>query len=198
MRELRDQLLANQDKALSRLRETPLTSTPLGDFTLPGQLSSSFKCWADRTSTELKPYRAVAYTCSTEDEIYISKDYSAGEISFRHDLISSEKLNRFQFYTLYEDWFKGRKKEGPYGDEQNVTNFECASELVESNGIPFKAFLCLRAYKKLPGLYDMFFRAASLHDAHSGLMTSLKLTGVSAENAQAFVGEYMEGISWRK
>jgi hypothetical protein len=65
-------------------------------------------------------------------------------------------------------------------------------------GIPVRAALCLRAYKKLPGLYDLSLRAATLNASNSGVQTSLDLAGFSADNARALARHYLEALSWKK
>jgi len=66
------------------------------------------------------------------------------------------------------------------------------------NAMTLKAVMCLRAYKKLPGLYDAVLRAATLDKNDTGVQTTLVLAGVSYENATRFGRKYLESISWTK
>ena len=61
-----------------------------------------------------------------------------------------------------------------------------------------KVALCLRAYRRLPGLYDAVLRAAVLGARTRGAETSLALSGVSAATVQRVVGRYLGVIEWAK
>jgi serine protease Do len=79
-----------------------------------------------------------------------------------------------------------------------VTNFRCHSEFVSTGGLTLRAALCLRAYKKFPGLYDLVLRAAALPTGNQGVDTSLTLAGFSPDNAQKLARHYLEALSWTK
>ena len=80
--------------------------------------------------------------------------------------------------------------------KENVTNFRCREEFVTVGGMPVRAALCLRAYKKFPGLYDLEFRLASTNASTSGVQSSLDLAGFSADNARAIARRYLEAFAW--
>jgi hypothetical protein len=56
--------------------------------------------------------------------------------------------------------------------------------------------LCVRAYRKLPGLYDAVLKAAPLGRHGSGIVSTLTLAGVSYENIGTLSRRYVERISW--
>ena len=66
------------------------------------------------------------------------------------------------------------------------------------NGVPVKAVLCLRGYRKLAGLYDAVLRAATLDQAHQGLQTSAVLTGLSSASITRFTRRYLESLGWAR
>jgi serine protease Do len=84
------------------------------------------------------------------------------------------------------------------GDREDLTRFACRSQLVAGDGVPLKAVLCVRAYRKLAGLYDAVLRAATLDQAHQGLQTSAVLTGLSSASITRFVRRYLEGLGWAR
>ena len=57
--------------------------------------------------------------------------------------------------------------------------------------------LCLRAYKKLPGLYDLVLRAATVEADEEGVVTTLVLAGFSSKNALALARRYLEAVQWK-
>jgi hypothetical protein len=69
---------------------------------------------------------------------------------------------------------------------------------VAGEGVPLKVVLCLRAYRKLTGLYDALLRAATLDRAHQGLQTNAVLTGLSSASITRFVRRYLETLGWAR
>ncbi len=192
------QLLQNQADLMERLLGDSLKQVSLGEYRLPSEVSSAFKCWGNTDREEGRPYEIVNHQCSTEDEIYVADGLSSGAIHFQHSLVSSGQLNVFQFFSLYEDTFKRCPcgLGGLRGNREHVGQFACTTDFVDNGRATYKAVLCLRAYKRLPGLYDAVFKAASLNNNHSGVQTTLTLSGMSYENATLFARRYLEAISW--
>jgi len=169
----------------------------LGNYDLPGQLSTLFECNADSYVEPHKLYETVTHACSNKEDIYISNSLRTGSIKIQHQLITTDKLNQYRFYNLYSEFFKSYG--GPWsGSEEELTKYECRAGTVEHNGAIFKTLFCARAYKKLPGVYDVAFKAAALGDRKQGLVTSLYLTGVSFEKGMLLSRDYLEKISWKK
>ena len=139
--------------------------------------------------------QSATHRCSTQDWIYLSDGHWAGIFSLRHDLISSDDLNAVQFSGLYTDTFSS-SYEGWPGREDDVTRYRCATDIVELDDRRFKVAFCLRAYKNLPGLYDLVQKSAILGTPRRGLVSTLVLAGVSYENGRAIARHFLEGIRW--
>jgi len=189
----RRQLLDNQKAYVERLLSAPLETVTLGAYRLPGRMALFLRCWGRTDDKKEQPYTAVHYGCSTEDDLYISGQQSAGSISLSHSLLTSRGLGAFRFYSLFQTHFASLT---PLlgGAEEDVTRFSCLTRFVENEGITLKAAFCTRAYRKLPGLYDAFLKAASVDESQTGVATSLTLTGVSFENAERFARRFLETI----
>jgi hypothetical protein len=82
------------------------------------------------------------------------------------------------------------------GSEDEVTGFRCRHAGVANGDLTFKTALCVRRYRKFPGLYDAVLRAAALGRAGTGLVTTLTLSGVSFENVLVLTRRYLGNISW--
>ncbi len=59
-----------------------------------------------------------------------------------------------------------------------------------------KTIFCARAYRQLPGLYDVVFRLAVLGRAKVGLLSTLTMSGVTFPNAQSMVRRYLGAFKW--
>lgn len=194
---VRSQLLLHQDSYISDNLINMNDAVQLGKFRLPSKLAPFFNCWADASRKEKKLFQIVNHQCSTDDYIYVSSSQMSGIIQFRHRLITTDKLNRFRFYSLYSNFFNERYG-SIYGSEEEVTKYECETKTVDIKKISFKTTFCVRRYRKLEGLYDAVFKAAALGENNSGLETTLILSGVSFENAVKVSKRYLEAISWKE
>jgi hypothetical protein len=197
MATVRTQLLEHQQLITERLFATPLPQQPLGSYQVPGRWLPFLRCWGDTPHEPERPYSLIRYQCSSEADIYVSSAHRTGMVSYGHQHVSSTKLGSLRFSALYSELFS----EDPSMVEatrEDVTNFRCHSEFVNSGGLTLRAAICLRAYKKFPGLYDLVLRAAALPSGTQGVETALTLAGFSPENAQKLARRYLEGLSWTK
>jgi hypothetical protein len=188
------QLDEHQTRYLGELFDHPFATVQLGGYRVPGELAPFFKCWGDAEREEHTPYQVLVHECSTEDYVFVSGSHFSGVVSFRHRVLETRELDRYRFFTLYSDRFG----EGDYftGDRDEVTSFRCRSDLVSDPSGVVKAVLCLRRYRKLPGLYDAVFKAATLGRPDKGLETKLILSGVSFASIERFVNRYLEAFEW--
>lgn len=191
---LRAGLLDNQARYMQRLLATPLATTTLGDYTVPGRIAPFMRCWGDSDRTRENVYEQITQQCSSEDDIYLSRGQQTGMVHFQHNYFVGRQIDRFRFYNLYQDQFNG-----PYeriqATQEDVSRFACHTGFVTHGGLNFKAALCLRRYKKLPDLYDAVLRAATLDRNTRGVQTTLVLAGVTADNARLFAQRYLESFA---
>jgi hypothetical protein len=196
------QMLAYQDVYLAHLFNDSTPAVTLGRYTLPTRPATFFKCWADasRPTRELL-YQRIDHECSTDDYVFISGDQSSGIVSFHHELITSNVLGALRFATLYSALFAAGTN-GLEGSEEEVTAFRCVSRNVRRTGsaagagFTARAVLCVRRYRKLTGLYDAVVKVAALGDPHTGMISTLTLSGVSFENAQRVAERYLDRMRW--
>jgi hypothetical protein len=197
LEQLRAQLLANQNRYMEKLLARPLTTTVLGRYRLPGKIAPFLRCWGDSDYKKDRLYHTTSWDCSAQNYLYVSRSQLSGTLNFSHELVASDTLDRFRFFALYQEFFS-QDAYAPRADKEDVGKFDCVTEFVTQNDLTFKAVLCLRAYKKLPGLYDAVLKAATLNDNNQGVLTTLTLGGVSFENATRFARHYLGSIAWAK
>jgi hypothetical protein len=150
------------------------------------------RCWGRGDNEPRRLFRLNQQNCSSEAAIFVFDDVRTGSIDFEHVLLEARDLGWLRFYKLYESRFGyGGGLPGP---EEDFTEFRCNTRFVDNDGLTLRAVLCVRAYKRLSGLYDFWVRAATLDAWRRGLQTTLTLTGVSWENGSRFVRAYLETV----
>ncbi|RKH57632.1 S1 family peptidase [Corallococcus aberystwythensis] len=197
MTSVKDQLMANQQRITDRLMATDLPKQSLGEYRVPGRWSPFLKCWGDTPHDPETPYTVTSYQCSSEEDIFLSSSHRTGVVTYLHQHVESQKLGAMRFSALYSTLFS-QDPDAVAATREDVTNFRCKSEFVDVKGLTVRAAICLRAYRRFPGLYDLVLRAATLNATTHGVDTSLTLGGFSAENARKLARRYLEGLSWTK
>jgi len=175
--------------------EVPVTT--MAGVALPTRAAPFFNCWADADQEEGRPWRAVEHLCTSDDVVFLSEDLWAGVLEFGHTMYTSDELSSTRFYSLYQSSFDD-DYQWLGGSGEDLTRFECRTRNVEQGGATWRTVFCLRAYKRLEGLYDAVFKAAQLGRGNVGVMTRLTLSGVTAESAERTARRYFERIRWER
>jgi hypothetical protein len=84
-----------------------------------------------------------------------------------------------------------------FGSPRQLAPFSCKQRNVELGGFTANATVCLRAYRKLDGIYDLHVRVVSKNGPRQGFLSSLIVTGVAPERALAFARTYLDAMQWK-
>lgn len=190
------QLTANQQRYISELLSKDFARTELGDYSVPGTLADYINCWGRTDSEPRELYRSVSYHCSTDENLYLSDSLSSGSIRYSHVLYSTDELSPLHFFHLMQV-ISGAGAHTFGGTEEAMSNFHCDSDFVAHDSDTSKVTFCLRRYQQFDGLYDLFQQSLALRGDRELLVSTLALTGVSAENARAFARKFQESITWK-
>lgn len=193
--EITAQLTAYQSEYLETLLEGESKMTEVGAFRVVTEPSPVFRCWGGAERSEDLLYEQFWHRCATDDEVYIASDQSSGVVRIVHEALESKGLNAARFSVLYTQRFADDNT--PSGDEKHVTKWKCTTRNVATPGTPVRAVLCLRALRKLDGLYDAVLKVAVLGQPGRGLVSTLTLSGASFGNIERLTTRYLERISWR-
>ena len=190
-------LLAEQEQFYRALLDSTPTPKPMGSIQVPGKLLESLNCWGHTVDEEYNHFQAVHQHCKSEDQIYVSDSLYVGDFYYDYELISTEELNRFQFYHLLESFFD----HGAFSninDKDLVTDIQCYSDVVRVNQANWKISTCLRGYREHEGLYDASMAMVSVDFNDIAAVIKMGATGVSAENALAVFKHIAGAVSWTR
>jgi serine protease Do len=198
--EIAGQLRAYQEVYLKDLLTGESKTVEFGAFRVITEPAPIFRCWggsdrSDDRDDEEPMYQVLRHNCATDDAVFIASDQSSGIIDVSHVALTSTRLNRVRFASLYARHFA--RDYTPSGDEKHVTVWKCRTRNVETATIPARSVLCLRGLKRMPGLYDAVLKVAVLGKADAGLISTLTLSGASFENIERLSTRFMERIAWR-
>ena len=194
---IRGQLMTHQANTYAVITSSALIQTDLGKFRVPGRISPMLNCWGDSDDLKNQPYGVVHSHCTTNDSIFLRDGLDTGFLNYSHHNLTSKGLNMFQFVALQSAFIKKHDRDDLRGgNEQDFSRTECKSSLLRAGNVPMKTTVCMRAYVKFPGLYDVSWSAASLVDTRQGFTCSFRLHGVTMETADAFLKRVLESYQW--
>lgn len=190
------QLVENQGYQIGELLKLEWKKSSIGETFVPGEISKSYKCWADSKDYEKKLYKSSWLECSCEDMIYLDTDFTTGKINYNYIWMESAKLNPERFYNSYENFFSSKLQDN--AGELDVTNFKCSSGFILAGGGDWKASLCSRQYKRFHNLFDVNLNLASVDKSKRGLAIHLGVLGVTKDKAIEFINKFLNHIQWQK
>lgn len=195
--DIRAALFEDQQQFYQTLLSAPLDMQPLGELLVPGKLSESLRCWGHTVDEEDIKYEAVHRHCKSEDEIYISNNFFVGNFFYDYEWITTEELNRFQFYSFLQSRFSHNGLRSAYSEE-DITEYRCHDRFLTTDAGSWKVSSCFRAYKDYEGLYDALLLMASVEENDKAAIFKAGASGVSSDNALAFFQRMMEAIQWKR
>jgi serine protease Do len=123
-------------------------------------------------------------------------DFTTGTIGLRHESYDGSRLGPLRFAARYAQSF--RNESFVRLSSQHQTKPLCNEDFVERGGLPLRAVVCMRAYKKMPQLYDVSVLVATLDQNETGVQGRFDAQGVSFANAQRLARHYLDAYGWAK
>jgi len=190
--------LAHQDAVAQELLAGPLPTTALGAWQVPGRWTKRLKEWGGPLNEDDPEdlFAVTGYDLRSNFSTYLRDDELTGAVRMRHRLYEPRGIGALQLYRRAGSSFSRTTTETDGDAEDFHTSWKCRTRVLEHRGTRLRAAVCLRAYRKLPGLYDLAARAMTFDSRAATVTSSFELYGFSAKNAQALVERYLEGFSW--
>ena len=151
------------------------------------------RCWGSSEPSRTGGLDFERSDCVMDTRIFVG-DFNTGTISLRHESYDGSKLGALRFAARYSQSF--RNENFSRLSAQHQTKPRCNEEFVDREGLPLRAVVCIRAYKKLPQLYDLSILVATLDQTEAGVQGRFDAQGVSFANAQRLSRYYLDAYRW--
>ncbi|MGB1403169.1 MAG: trypsin-like peptidase domain-containing protein [Porticoccaceae bacterium] len=193
-----NQLQADQQQKMTQLLAADWQAIGLGQAQVLQQLPPFVKCWGGSNNASTKAqFLSAERSCRSEDNIYLNAGFETGTLEYQFFWLEADKLNSWQFYTVYENLF-GDFAPGNRATEEDVSEFHCDHDFITSaSQRQSKTVFCTRAYRDYPGLYDTVFLQGTADNSDKAFISHFTLAGVSRENSLRFARRFMEVSQWR-
>ena len=164
-------------------------------YRVPVPSDEFMRCWGTSDPSRTGGLDVERSNCVMDTRIYVG-DYTTGSISVRHEAYDGTKLGTLRFAARHSQAF--RNEDFTRLRSEHQTKPQCHENYVDRNGLPLRAVVCLRAYKKLPELYDVSVLVATLDQNQAGVQGRFDAQGLSFANAQRLAKHYLEAYGWTR
>ena len=117
------------------------------------------RCWGRGSPQAVRGLQFERSDCEMDSRIFVSGALLTGYLTVRHEAYDGSKLGALRFAERYSASFRN---EFMGRDDRHRTAPRCVERSVDRDGLPLRAVVCLRAYKKLEGLHDLSVLVATL------------------------------------
>jgi S1-C subfamily serine protease len=192
--ELARQLLEHQQALTTRFVALPWRETLHAQYSVPMPQEEFMRCWGSTTPAEEKGLEFERSDCQMDTAIYVNQALRTGDISVRHEVYDGRKLGPLRFAQEYSLSFQN---ENMGRRTRDMTAPRCQEDFVENAGLPMRTVMCMRAYRRLPGLYDVAVLTTSVDAQTAGVQGRFDAHGVSFTNALLLARHYLQGFAWK-
>jgi S1-C subfamily serine protease len=187
------QLLAHEATLTERFIALPWRNAGHPRYAIPVPQEEFMRCWGRGSPQATRGLQFERSDCAMDSRIFVSGSLLIGHLSVRHEAYDGSKLGALRFAERYSASFRN---EFMGVDERHRTAPRCVERSVDRDGLPLRAVVCLRAYKKLDGLHDLSVLVATLDGSEVGVQGRFDARGVSLASAQRLTAHYLDGFAW--
>jgi serine protease Do len=207
--ELTRQLLAHETQLTESFISLPWREAGHPQYRIPVPQETYMRCWGQGSPQAVRGLQFERSDCEMDSRVFVSGSLLSGFITVRHEAYDGSKLGPLRFAERYSASFRN---EFMGVDERHRTAAQCVehsvraaggdktgdkgTEKTTTSGLPLKAVVCLRAYKKLQGLHDLTVLVATLDNSTRGVQGRFDAHGVSLASAQRLAQHYINGFAW--
>jgi hypothetical protein len=191
--EVTRQLLAHEARLTQRFVELPWRSAGHPRYAIPVPQENFMRCWGRGSPQASRGLQFERSDCVMDSRIFVNGALLTGFLTVRHESYDGNRIGALRFADRYSRSFEN---ESMGRDDRNRTAPRCTEHQVDRAGLPLKAVVCLRAYKRLEGLHDLSVLVATLDGSTRGAQGRLDAYGVSLASAQELTRHYLDGYAW--
>ena len=190
-----EQLLAHQAALTERFIAQGWKPATHPRYLVPVPPDVFMRCWGSSEPSRTGGLDMERSDCVMDTRIFVG-DFNTGAIAVRHESYDGSKLGTLRFAARYAQSFRNESFTRLRAEHQTAP--QCHEDYVDRKGLPLRAVVCLRAYKKLPQLYDVSVLVATLDQTQAGVQGRFDAQGVSFASALALSRHYIEAYAWTR
>lgn len=192
--EIARQLKQHSAALVARITRKPLPVQMDTGYAIPDSPDPYIRCWAGKGNREKFLFTVRSYSCSGRSEVYVEDGIDLGSLFFSSRLFKTEKLDPVRFSRVLERSTEMQYEASYEIPSEHFSKYACNDAIVQLKETKAKAVLCLRGYRKFPGLYDIKFKVITLRKDKQALVSNLTLNGFAYDDGMKMVEFYMGAL----
>ena len=201
LEDMASQIATHTDAMIDEILSASWPNEDMGKARILGKVVDWMDCWGDSDDDPETGVMEIARGCNNADNVYVSGDLNTA--FFEYEFFYKEAPD-WPVDAFYRQWRNDTSfaVPGNRAAKQHVGNYDCVDRLVTTrSGTPEvttrRLSICMRAYKKLPGLYDVFYMGVTSDKNTRGVMDHFTLSGVTQASAKEFIRRFVEALTWQ-
>jgi len=190
-----DQLMTHQALLTDRFIRQGWKTGTHPRYTVPVPVDRFMRCWGRSETSRTGGLDFERSDCAMDTRIFVG-EFNTGSLRTGHESYDGSKLGSLRFAKRYSQSFRNESFQRLSSEHQ--TKPQCHEDYVDRDGLPLRAVVCLRAYKKLPKLYDVSVLVATLDQSKAGVQGRFDVQGVNYANAMKLTRHYLEAYGWAR
>ncbi|MBC7995510.1 MAG: trypsin-like peptidase domain-containing protein [Rhizobacter sp.] len=189
------QLMEHQESLTERFIAQGWKPATHPRYTVPVPQDRFMRCWGSSEPSRTGGLDFERSDCVMDTRVFVG-DFTTGTLATRHEAYDGSKLGTLRFAAQYSASFRneGFARLG----KLHQTKPQCHQDYLDRNGLVLRAVVCLRAYKKLPQLYDLSVLVTTLDQPQAGVQGRFDVQGVSYPNAMKLSQHYLDAYAFVK
>lgn len=188
---IREQLLAYSDELTSRFMKQSWRDWGHPRWQLPIPQEEFLRCWGNSTPPDAKGLRFNRMQCRMDHALFLSGRLHTGYIDVQHEVYDGSRIGAWRFAQQYSASF--RNENLGRINEKERTAPHCTESFVDARGLPARAVVCLRAYRKMADIHDVTVLLTAVDQPTEGLLGRFDAYGMRFENAMKLAKHFIAG-----
>lgn len=191
--EMTRQLVEHQQVLTDRFLKTPLREQRHGSYRVPVPDDALARCWGSGRDPSFPGLNLERTQCRADSDV-VAGDFNTGAVRLSYEAYNAPTLGAARFARMYSQSFANEQL--PTRGNRHQTAAECTERFVDPGSLPLRAVVCLSAYRKLTGLYNMTVLVTSVNQPTQGVLGRLDVQGVAFDNGMKLASHYLKAFRW--
>lgn len=191
--EMTRQLAVHQQLLTERFLSAPFREQRHGNYRVPVPDDALARCWGSGRDPAFPGLNLERTQCRADSDV-VAGEFNTGTVRLAYEAYNAPTLGAARFARVLSQSFENERLRTRGNRHQTAA--ECHERYVDPGSLPLRAVVCLSAYRKLAGLYDMTLLVVSVNQPTQGVLGRLDVQGIAFDNGMKLAQHYLQAFRW--
>ncbi|MBH9552346.1 S1 family peptidase [Inhella gelatinilytica] len=189
--QVRDQLLGYTDELVQAFMAQAWGDWGHAHYRMPIPEEQFLRCWGRSADPRSKGLQFSRSQCRQDHALFVGEGLETGYLEVQHEVYDGKALGAWRFARQYSQSF--RNENLGRANDRHRTAPHCSESFIDAQGLPARAVVCLKAYRKMPGVHDVTVLITAVDRETEGLLGRFDARGVRFESALKLARHFIAG-----